>query len=330
MAITMDEIARKMNVSVATVSRALSGRPQAVSPKVRREIEEVARRYGYKKRRTVGKSVAFIIDRQLFNVSSQFHNRIVEGVEQQLIKYRYYFQFHSVERGTDQLDQLNLNFPDLAGVIDVGGYHDQLSEKLHEMGVPVVLVDHHIPTADIPAVLIDNSDGVVQACKYLSELGHRRVAFIACDPPVTNGHERLFGYRRAVEIFGFDDNPNLVEFCGGRMDEAHQAMNRILERGLRPTAVLAHNDVRAVGVMDSLKQSGVQIPDDISVVGFDDIALSQEVVPSLTTVHVPRKTMGMLAVQRLLKKIQGKKDPFIKVIVPTRLVVRGSSAKAKD
>ncbi len=330
MAITMDEIAKKLNVSVATVSRALSGRPQTVSPQVRREIQELARRYGYQKRRTVGKSVAFIIDRQLFNVSSQFYNSIIEGVEQQLIKCRYYFQFHSVEQGTSRLDQLNLNFPDLAGVIDVGGYHDPLSEKLHEMGVPVVLVDHHIPTADISAVLIDNSDGVVQACKHLFGLGHRRVAFIACDPPVTNAHERLFGYRRAVEIFGFDDDPNLVEYCGGRMDEAHQAMNRILERGLKPTAVLAHNDVRAVGVMDALKQTGVRIPDDISVVGFDDIALSHEVVPSLTTVHVPKKTMGMTAVQRLVKTIQGKEDPFIKVIVPTSLTIRDSTARIKD
>lgn len=326
MAVTMDEIARKLNVSVATVSRALSGRPATVSTQVRREIQEVARRYGYKKRRTVGKSVAFIIDRQLFNVSSQFYNRIVEGVEQQLIKYRYFFQFHSVEQGIDQLGRLNLNFPDLAGVIDVGGYHDQLTESLHESGITVVLIDHHIPTAGIPAVLIDNTDGVVQAGKHLFDLGHRRIAFIACDPPVTNGHERLFGYRRAVETFGFDDDPNLVEFCGGRIDEAHQAMNRILKRKLNPTAVLTHNDVRAVGVMDALKQAGLRIPDDISVVGFDDIALSHEVVPSLTTIHVPRKTMGITAVQRLFKSIQGKEDPFIKVIVPTSLVVRGSTA----
>ncbi len=327
MAITMDEIARKLNVSVATVSRALSGRPQAVSPKVRREIQEFAQRYGYQKRRTVGKSVAFIIDRQLFNVSSMFYNMIIEGVEHQLIKNRYFFQFHLVERDTEQLDRLNLNFPDLAGVIDVGGYHDRLSEKLNEMGVPVVLVDHHIPTADISAVLIDNTDGVVQACKHLFDLGHSRIAFIACDPPVTNGHERLFGYRRAVEIFGFDDDPSLVEFCGGRMDEAHQAMNRILEKRLKPTAVLAHNDVRAIGVMDALKQSGLRIPEEISVVGFDDIALSHEVVPSLTTVHVPKKTMGRTAVQRLLKSFNGKQDPFIKVIVPTSLVVRGSTAR---
>ena len=81
MAITMDEIARKLNVSVATVSRALSGRPATVSPEVRREIQEAAKRYGYKKRKTLGKSVAFIIDRQLFTVSSQFYNGVVEGVE---------------------------------------------------------------------------------------------------------------------------------------------------------------------------------------------------------------------------------------------------------
>jgi LacI family transcriptional regulator len=330
MAITMDEIARKLNVSVATVSRALSGRPGAVSPQVRREIQEAARRYGYKKRRTVAKSVALIIDRQLFNVSSQFYNTIIEGVERQLIRDRYFFQFHSVEPGTAQLDGLNLNFPDLAGVIDVGGYHDQLTEKLNEIGVAVVLVDHHIPTAEIPAVLIDNTDGVVQACKHLADLGHRRVAYLGCDPPVINGHERWFGYHRGVNIFGFENTPGLVESCGGRIDEAHEAMNRILKRGMKPTAVITHNDVRAVGAMDAIKQAGLRIPDDICVVGFDDIALSHEVVPALTTVHVPKRTMGITAVQWLLNSIQGKSNPFIKVVVPTNLVVRASTVKTQS
>jgi len=330
MAITMHEIARKLNVSVATVSRALSGRPQTVSEKVRREIQELARRYGYQKRRTVGKSVAFIIDQLQFNLSSQFYNNIIAGVEQQLIACQYFFQFHSVERKNEQLNRLNLNFPDLAGVIDVGGYHDHLSEKLHEMGVPMVLVDHHIPTADIPAVLIDNYDGVVQACKYLYDLGHSRIAFIAGDPVEITAQERLFGYKQSVELFGFDADPKLVEYCGGRLDEAHQAMNRILARGMKPTAVLAHNDVTAIGAMDALKQVGFRIPEDISVVGFDDIRLSHEVVPSLTTIHVPKKKMGITAVRRLLKKIKGKEDPYIKVILPTTLVIRNSTATAKD
>ena len=104
MSITMDEIARKLNVSVATVSRALSGRPAMVSPEMRREIQETARRYGYKKRRTVGKSVALIIDRQLFTVSSQFYNGVVEGIEQQLISSRLFFKIHSVVGGNGQLD----------------------------------------------------------------------------------------------------------------------------------------------------------------------------------------------------------------------------------
>jgi DNA-binding LacI/PurR family transcriptional regulator len=132
-----------------------------------------------------------------------------------------------------------------------------------------------------------------------------------------------------VEIFGFDDNPKLVESCGGCTDEAHQAVNRIRERGLKPTAVLTQNDIRAVGAMDALKQAGPRIPGDISVVGFDHIALSHEVVPALTTVQMPKKTMVITAVQRLLNSIRGKSDPFIKFVVPTSLIVRGSTANVK-
>jgi len=326
MAITMHEIAKKLNLSIATVSRTLSGKADGVSEETKRTVLEAAARYGYKKRRTIGKSVAFVIDKDLFNLSSQFYASIISGVEEELIKSKYYFQFNSLEKENFDLTRINLNFSDLAGVILIGVYHDDFVLKLKDIAVPMVLVDYYIPTEDIPVVLIDNTDGILKGAKYLAGLGHRRVAFIAGDRADTATHDRLYGYTRSCVIYGFEQNESLIEECRGRLDESFAAMNRLLKRKPHPTAVMAHNDIIAIGAMDAIKQKGLSVPHDISVMGFDDIGLASEVVPPLTTLHVPKRAMGSMAVQRLLQVIKGEIETVNKLLLPTELVVRSSTA----
>jgi DNA-binding LacI/PurR family transcriptional regulator len=330
MAVTMNEIARKLNVSIATVSRALSGKADTVSEETREAIFAAVEKFGYKKRKSIGKSVAFVIDKASFNLSSQFYASIISGIEEELIRKKYYFHFNSIEREKFDLAKINLNFNDLAGVITVGVYHDDFVLKLKHTEIPLVLLDYYIPTEDIPAVLIDNADGILKACKYLSSLGHRRIAFLSGDGIETSAQERLYGYQRAREIFGFEDDPGLIIMnCKSRIDEGFRAMATILNRRSLPTAVLAYNDLIAVGAMDAIKQHGLSIPQDISIVGFDDIGFASEVNPPLTTVHVPKRTMGILAVRRLLQIIGGEEGHVKKTLVPADLVVRGSTALVK-
>ncbi len=329
MAITMNEIAKKLNISIATVSRALSGRDDSVSEETKKAILSAAEKYGYQKRRTIGKSVAFVIDKESFDLSSQFYARIISGVEEELIKKRYYFQFNSVERENFDLARINLNFNDLAGVILVGVYHDDLVLKIKEINIPMVLLDYYIPTEDMTAILIDNTDGILKACKYISSLGHKRVAYISGDSMETSAQERLYGYFKAQEIFGFDrDKSLLIEECKSRINEGFMAMNHILDNPVLPTAVLAYNDLIAIGAMDAIKHRALSIPGDISVIGFDDISLASEVVPPLTTVHVPKRTMGIIAVRRLFQIIKIKEDLVKKILIPTRLMIRNSSGKS--
>jgi LacI family transcriptional regulator len=326
MAVTMNEIANKLNLSIATVSRALSGKADTVSEETRKAIFEAVEKYGYHKRRTIGKSVAFVIDKDSFNLSSQFYAQIISGIEEELIRSKYYFHFNSIEREKFDLTKINLNFNDLAGVIMVGVYHDDFVLKLKHIEIPLVLLDYYIPTEDIHTVLIDNADGILKACKYLSSLGHTRVAYLSGDSVETSAQERLYGFRRSQEMFGLDGDRDLVVMnCKSRMDEGFTAMNGILDMDRLPTAVLAYNDLIAVGAMDAIKQRGLSIPKDISVVGFDDIGLASEVNPFLTTIHVPKRRMGIMAVQSLLQIIRGKQEPAKKILVPTRLVVRDST-----
>lgn len=329
MAITMKELATKLNISSATVSRALSGKDEGVSEETKKAIFDAVATYGYHKRRTIGRSVAFVIDSQSFNLSSQFYAPIISGIEEELINHKYYFHFNSVEREKFDLSRINLNFTDLAGVIMVGVYHDDFVLKLRNVGIPMILVDYYIPTEDIPAVLIDNTDGILKACKYLASAGHRRIAYLSGDSVETSTQERLYGYRRAREIFDLDQDERLiVPDCRSQMDEGFRAMNQILDLAPLPTAVVAYNDVVAVGAMDALKHRGLSIPSDMSVVGFDDIRLASQVNPALTTVRVPKETIGFIAVKRLLQIIRGKEDPVRKTLIPTNLVIRASSAEA--
>jgi LacI family transcriptional regulator len=326
MGVTMNEIANKLNLSIATVSRALSGKADTVSEETRKAIFEAVEKYGYRKRRTIGKSVAFVIDKDSFNLSSQFYAQIISGIEEELIRSKYYFHFNSLEREKFDLTKINLNFNDLAGIIMVGVYHDDFVLKLKHIEIPLVLLDYYIPTEDIHTVLIDNADGILKACKYLSSLGHTRIAYLSGDSVETSAQERLYGFRRSQEMFGLDVDRDLVVMnCKSRMDEGFTAMNGIFDMDRLPTAVVAYNDLIAVGAMDAIKQRGLSIPKDISVVGFDDIGLASEVNPFLTTIHVPKRRMGIMAVQSLLQIIRGKAEPAKKILVPTRLVVRDST-----
>jgi len=327
MAVTMSEIARQLNISIATVSRALSGKSDSVSEETRKAIFALVEKSGYLKRKSVGTTVAFLIDKRSFDLSSQFYARIISGIEEELVRCRYYFHFNSVDKESFDLSKIRLDFSGLAGVILVGVYHDDFVLKLRRCDIPMILVDYYIPTEDIPAVLIDNADGILKACRHLSSLGHRRIAYLSGDPVETSAHERMFGFQRAVAEYGLDRDPALiVENLAGRIDEGFRAMTSLLTGGARPSAVVAYNDMIAAGAMDAARQAGLTVPRDISIMGFDDIQLASEVNPPLSTIHVPKKTMGRIAARRLMDIMKKKvEDNPNKILVPTRLVVRGST-----
>ena len=157
MVITMNEIAKRLGISVATVSRALSGKDDSVAEETRRAIFEAVEKYGYKKRKSVGKSIAFVIDEDSFKLSSLFYSRIIAGIEEEITALKYYFQFNSISKDKFDLSKINLNLKDLAGLIMVGVYHDDFVLKLKKLGIPIVLLDYYIPTEDFPTILIDNT-----------------------------------------------------------------------------------------------------------------------------------------------------------------------------
>jgi LacI family transcriptional regulator len=328
MAVTMKKIAEAQGVSIATVSRVLSGSEDSVSDEVRRSILETAKRLGYEPRRKIGRTVAFLIDTEMFNLSSLFYTNIISAAEKEVAARRYFFQFSAISSSEIPLNRLNLKFNDLAGVVIVGTYDREFLIRLRTQRIPVILVDYAVPTEDIDAILVDNVDGIMKAGKHLAELGHRRVAYISGTIDGLSAQERRHGFNLARAAYGFIEEPDLVEECPESMSGGFEAMQRILGRrdARRPTAVIAYNDMVAIGAMDAIKQQGLVIPGEMSIVGFDDLSLSSEVMPPLTTVQVPKELMGRLAVETLFFTISGRSNFTRKILLPTMLVVRESTA----
>lgn len=327
MATTMDEIAKELGVSVATVSRALSHPDDKVSDEVRRSVRELAEKRGYQRRRRRGKTIAFVIDKELFNLSSSFYTSIISAIQGEIASHHYFFQLVAVERENMSLDRVNLKLQDLAGIVLVGASDPEFISTLESMMIPIVLVDYYIPTADIDTILADNIDGIIRAGLHLSELGHRKVCYLSGNVDRISSHERMYGFARAQELFGFSTDPTLVEECGESISEGFEAMNRVFKATeSEPTAVIAYNDMIAIGAMDAIKQRGLAVPNDVSVIGFDDIPLASEVVPPLTTIQVPKELMGILAADILFQHIGGQKHSIRKILLPPKTIVRGSTA----
>ncbi len=191
-------------------------------------------------------------------------------------------------------------------------------------GFPVV-IQGHLPGLDAPSVDIDNVASARAAVDHLLELGHRRIAIITNAPlTYTSAIDRLAGYRAALAAVGVADDPELI--AEGAFDAAsgHRAMASILER-TRPDAVFCASDVIALGAIGAIRVAGLGVPDDISVVGFDDIPLAPFFDPPLTTIRLPAHELGLAAGSALLDVVAGRDVP-LRTLLATRIVVRSSTA----
>lgn len=200
--------------------------------------------------------------------------------------------------------------------------------QLVDAGLPVVIVDRTISDAKTDSVLLDNYHGVYDATKYLINLGHKIIAYIDRPFDLPHSLDRLRGHRKALEENGIKFREELVVRGGFNYEGGAEAMQKLLMRKSIPTAVIAFNDISAIGAIRAIKDNGLEVPRDISVIGFDDIPQSSFVVPRLTTVHFPKYKMAEAAFDLLKKKLEGTStDQRAEIVLPLRLVVRESTAK---
>lgn len=332
---TIKDIAKALNVNVGTVSRALNDKP-GVSAELRRRIVRKAADIGYRpngharglvthRTETIGLLSGRSTEEFLSNA---FYTGVFAGIEAETREHNYAMMFASVTN-----DAMAAHGPlpkfimehRVDAVMVVGAVELFVVENLKAMRYPFVMVDYHMPDDSVDTVVTNNARGARVATEHLIGLGHRAIAFVGGPLDRGNFVERMQGYREALEAAGIPLRPELVQ--GGDQVGGYQALEKILAKVSDVTAVVACNDANALAVITGLRSRGLEVPRDISVVGFDDIPAAKESWPPLTTMKVDKVAMGRKAAQRVLQKLaEGDASTPHQIVFSADLVVRNSTA----
>ena len=214
------------------------------------------------------------------------------------------------------------------GVLAIGGEVDALIAETGYRGLPCVLIDHHLGHPAVPAVDNDDRGGAYLGTRHLLELGHRRVGYLGAAPDDLLDRQARAGYEQALAEAGLAVAPDDCVSVSYTLDGGIAAMEQMLARPAPPPAFFAATDAVAVGAIHVLHARGQRVPEDIAIVGMDDVDLARYTQPPLMTVHIEREQMGRVAVRRLIDLIEGRTSRPVKTIIPNRLVIRRSCGAA--
>ena len=333
--VTIREVAEAAGVSIATVSRVLNGRGD-VAPETRELVTRVIRDYGY----TVNRSARHLqaartglVGLLVPLVFPAYFSAIVSGATEALgeqdLRVVLSPTGHEHDREVSLLDRLMHGLTDGALLVLPEESSEELG-RLLEDGFRFVVVDPREPLPpQIPSVSAAHASGADQAMRHLLDLGHRRIAAITGPAGWYATEERRRGYFAALAAAGILPDPALViesdfEVAGGR-----EVTDRLLSLPEPPTAIFAFNDNIAIGALQAARARGLSVPEDLSVVGFDDVELATIVTPTLTTIRQPLEEMGRTAVSLLMRLLERQHFETLHVELATRLVVRESTAPPK-
>ncbi|GHJ39214.1 LacI family DNA-binding transcriptional regulator [Streptomyces sp. TS71-3] len=328
--VTIREVAAQAGVSVATVSKVLNDRHGVAADtllRVRAAIDElgyesslVARSLRNHRTNVVGVLVWAI---------EPYSAELLKGVARGLKGTGYELVVYSTggEAG-GRVGWERRYLSRLSGTLIDGAVLVTPTVSTRDIGSPVVAVDPHSGGDDGWTVAADNARGARLAVEHLLELGHRRIGFLGRPPrDLESSRQREAGYRSALKAAGIPFDPDLLRNAGYEAHESSNAARALLTLPQRPTAVFAANDVTAIATMETALTLGMRVPQDLSVIGFDNIPESTMVEPALTTIEQPLQLMGQRAVEMLLDLLGGREPGEGQVMLPTRLVVRGSCAE---
>ena len=323
---TIGDVAAEAGVSVATVSKVINGRwgvAETTSERVRAIIDEL----GYESSLVAQslRSLRTNVIAVLVVDVEPFSAELLKGAAQAIRGTGYELVvFSGCGRADDQVGWERRYLSRVSGTLCDGAILVTPSSVDANQGAPVVAVDHNVGSPDLPTVDSDNLSGAITATEYLLGLGHSRIGFLAGRPDLESARLRERGYRRALRVAGIKLDRALIGVGGYQPDSAEEAARTLLTARVRPTAIFAANDVSAIATMAAARGLGLSIPDDLSVIGFDNVPESALCQPPLTTIEQPIQRMGFEAVELLIGLIEKRPDLSMHRMLPTRLVVRGS------
>jgi LacI family transcriptional regulator len=338
---TIKEVAARAGVSPATVSRVIGGTyPVAPATRARvqramRELDYVVNAYARALGAATSNIVAFVVD----DVTGPFFAHIARGVEQQAAAEGRLCLVCTTQGDPDrELAVITMLREQRAeAVVLVGGARDEpgyrermvrLARALDGAGSRLVLCGRPSLGPDIPETVVeyDNEAGAFAMTSYLLSHGHERIALLGTVPGLSTSDERVDGYRRALRGRGLPEDPALIVPGAFSRDAGYRGTRELLDNGVEFTAVFAVTDMIAAGVLQALRERGLRIPEDVSVVGYDDIPLARDLFPMLTTVHIPHEELGRNAVRLALSRAQRPQEQRMRM--GTHVVIRDSAGPA--
>lgn len=327
---TIQDVATAAKVSTTTVSRYLNNRIE-LPPETAGRIDDAIRLLDYRpniraKRLSLGRSEA--IGLVTPEIANPFFGELAAAVEDEAEKHGYAVFMTSTRGSRDrEITSLRrLRDGHVDGLVMMTNQPDDgtLAASLHQYG-HVVLVDEDIPGVNVPKIFVENREGAYGATRHLIRHGHRRIAHIGGPARLFSAIERLDGFTAALTETGIQAAPGHVRQGEYSREFGHEAMRGLLSGTDRPTAVFAGSDFIAIGAMQAVREAGLSVPRDLSLVGFDDMPFADFLAPGLTTVRQPAAEMGRAGVHTLLALFEKKTPPPL-VRLPVTLVERHSVA----
>jgi LacI family transcriptional regulator len=324
---TIHDVAAAAGVSVATVSKAMNGR-YGIASDTSKRVLQVVEELGYQsslvassmRSRRTGVIGVLVADFEPFSAE------ILKGVGSALRDSSYDLLAYSGAHQGDSEGWERKSLSRLSGTLIDGAIMVTPTVLSPSVDMPIVAVDPHTGPVGLPTVESDNYGGAIQATNHLIELGHRRIAFLAGRPDLQSSIRRKDGFRRALKVAGIPFDASLVGIGRYQTETAREPAAALLSRPDRPTAIFAANDLSAIAIIEVAQSMGIRVPDELSVIGFDDIPEASGTTPPMTTIRQPMQRLGATAAGLLVSLMNGKELEETHVRLPTRLVRRATTA----
>jgi LacI family transcriptional regulator len=326
---TMSDVARTAGVSVATVSRVLSNAGAGVSPELRERVAAAVTELDYhpnhlprNMRARTSRTIGLVIS----DIDNPFFTAIARGAEDVAQRRGYTMVLSNTDEDAEreEIALQTMAAERAAGVIvSSTGQHSDGVRRLISTGIPVVALDRRIVGAHVDTVVVDNETAAYEAVSHLASLGHRRVAMVGGPGKVSAIVEREAGYDRAVRDHGLE--PGLLRHGDLREAGGRRTTLELLGEHPRPTAIFSVNNMSTIGVLHALRERGLRAPDDVSVIGFDDIPTGDLLDPPLSVVRQPTYQLGARAAELLLRRVAERGAPVQEVVLAASLVLRPST-----
>jgi LacI family repressor for deo operon, udp, cdd, tsx, nupC, and nupG len=328
---TMKDVAQLAGVSTATVSRALMN-PEKVSTSTRKKVENAVMETGYSPnslarnlRRNESKTIVAMVP----DVGDPYYADILRGIEEAAMEHGYLVLIGDTSQPLSKNETIsNLVFTKQAdGLLLLGNKIPFDVSKAEQKNLPpIVMACEYAPELELPTVHIDNLTAAFDAVNYLTQMGHSRIAQLCGSNQAALSQFRKQGYQQALRRAGIAVNPAYTVHSDFTATGGARAVTALLSQPEPPTAIFCHNDLMAIGAMQQAKRLGFRVPQDLSIIGFDNIAFAELCDPPLTCLAQPRFQIGYQAMLLLLERLKGKEIPAGSRLLDTQLIARESTA----